>query len=42
MTLLLDVLLDDFVGDVARTDAEVSARPQVPAPELLSQVWKKR
>lgn len=40
MALLLNVLLDDFVGDVARTDTEVAARPHVPPPELLSQVWE--
>jgi len=38
MTLLFDVLLDDFVRDVARTHAEVAARPQVPPPELLREV----
>lgn len=38
MALLLDVLLDDFVRDVPRADAEVSARPHVPPPELLAQV----
>lgn len=40
MTLFFDVLLDDFVGDVPRTDTEVSARPHVAAPELLPQMWK--
>ena len=40
MVLLLNVLLDDFVGDVATADAEVSARPHVTTPELLSQVRK--
>ena len=40
MALLFDVLLDDFVGDVPRTDAKVSARPHVAAPELLSQMWE--
>ena len=38
MALLFNVLLDDFVGDVSRTDAEVSARLHVTPPELLSQV----
>lgn len=36
--LLLDVLRDDFVGDVAARHAEVPTRPHVPAPELLPQV----
>lgn len=40
MALLFDVFFDYFIGDVARTDAEVTARPQVASPELLSQVWK--
>lgn len=38
MVLLLNVLRDDFVRDVARTDAEVPPRPHVPAPELLPQM----
>ena len=40
MVLLLNVLLDGLVRDVARTDAEVSTRPHVPPPELLPQVRK--
>ena len=40
MTLFFDVLLDDFVGDVATRNAKVSARPHVATPELLSQMWK--
>ena len=40
MTLFFDVLLDDFVGDIATTDAKVSACPEVASPEFLSQVWK--
>jgi hypothetical protein len=40
MTLLLNVLLDDFVSDIAATDAEVSSGPHVAAPELASQVRK--
>jgi hypothetical protein len=40
MTLFFDVLLDDFVGDIAAADAKVSACPQVASPELLSQVWE--
>ena len=38
MTLFFDVLLDDFVSDVATTNAKVSACPQMAAPEFLSQV----
>ena len=38
MILLLNVLRDDLVRDVTRTDAEVSSRPHVPPPEFLSQV----
>ena len=40
MTLFFDVLFDDVVRHVPRTDAEVSARPHVPTPELLPQMWK--
>lgn len=40
MILLLNVLRDDFVSDISRTDAEVPARPHVPPPELLSQMRK--
>ena len=40
MTLFFDVLFDDFVRHVPRTDAEVASRPHVPTPELLSQVRK--
>ena len=40
MTLLFNVLLDNFVGDVAAANAKISARPEVAAPELLSQMWK--
>lgn len=38
MTLLLNVLLDDFVGDVAARHAEVPSGPHLPPLELLSQV----
>ena len=38
MALFFDVLLDDFIGDVAATHAKVAARPHVASPELLSQV----
>src|SRR5258705_13429713 len=38
MALLLDVVLDDFVRDVPRADAEVPGRPHAPPPELLAQV----
>ena len=40
MTLFFDVLLDNFIGDVATRDAKVAARPQVAPPELLPQVRK--
>ena len=40
MVLFFDVLLDDFVRDVAATDTKVAARPQMPPPELLPQMWK--
>jgi hypothetical protein len=38
MALLLNVLLDDFVGHVAARHAEVPSGPHVPPPELLAQV----
>lgn len=38
MALVLDVLLDNFVRDVAAADTEVAPRPDVPPPELLAQV----
>lgn len=38
--LLVDVLVDHFVGDGARCHGKISARPQVPAPLLLLQVRK--
>jgi hypothetical protein len=38
--LLGNVLRDYLVGDVTRTAAEVSSRPQVPPPELLLQMRK--
>jgi len=38
MVLIGDVLFDDFIGDVARADAEVAARPQMSPPELLLQM----
>jgi hypothetical protein len=38
MALLLDVVLDDFVRDVPRADAEVPGRPHAPPSELLAQV----
>ncbi len=40
MILLLNVLRDDFVRDISRTNAEVPARPPVPSPEFLSQMCK--
>ena len=40
MTLFFDVLLNDFVPHIAARHAKVSARPHVPTPELLPQVWK--
>ena len=40
MALILDVLFDNFVRDVAAGNAEVTARPQVPPPELLCQMRK--
>ena len=40
MTLFFDILLDDVIGHVPRTDTEVAACPEVSAPELLSQMWE--
>ena len=40
MALLLNVLLDNFVSDIATADAEVPARPHVAAPELSPEVRK--
>lgn len=37
MALIGNVLFDDFIGDIARTDAEVAARPQMSPTELLLQ-----
>jgi len=38
--LRLNVLLDHFISDVARTRSEISARPKVPSPELSAQLAK--
>ena len=40
MTLFFDVLLNDFVSDVAAGNAKVASRPEVASPELLSQMWE--
>ena len=40
MTLFFDVLLNNFVGDVATADTEIPSCPEVAAPELLSQMGK--
>lgn len=40
MILLLDVLHYHFICHVATAATKVSSRPDVPSPELLSQVWE--
>ena len=40
MALFFDVLLNDFVRDVAAADTKVAACPHVSPPELLPQMWK--
>ena len=40
MTLFFNILLDDFIGDVAAADTEIPSCPEVASPELLSQMWK--
>lgn len=35
MTLVLDVRLDDLIGDVAAAAAKIAARPPVPSPVAL-------
>jgi len=32
MTLVLDVRLDDLIGDIAAAAAKIAARPHVPSP----------
>ena len=38
MILTLDILLDDVIGDITATTAEVSSRPKMPPPVTFTQM----
>ena len=40
--LLINILLNHFVGDIARADCQISSGPKMSAPELLAQMRKLR